>query len=599
MKGKIPHSRSSATLPLSPPLETNHFKRRLLFLMEENDSETDVYKEMEVQLKAKDTLIDQLNAKLITAEAIAKRHESEFRLEKDRPLKEIWEEKEHLCQELDEMKGNLRKFEAQNEELSLNNEALKETLDVQVEALTEDIEALREQLQQRSEAINTAKKDITEMSQIVQDLTRLNTELNQKIADMNAEMEAKNSESYQAVMKVQQTEMLEKELIGSKMEVQGLQEKLRELQEREGERKDLQGLLNEVGQKMVRFLGEITISDTKTENAVREMDEMLKLIGEKARKPRELPERKIAALKEKLASWKVEAGNYKKAASIAISEKQYHQSNVDNIRAESARLKREYDISIKQLEDKVKLIQGSVDYAFRTRKKVEISLETTASDLARKNAECVFLASQIRDLKDKESDLRSSKEDLKRSLNTLQDRFIASQKTCSQVEQVNLSLKKDLQTALAKGAALQEELWKRDNQLLRKECKKLKLMEQVDSLRSTIQINYTRFRTSESDKGKKPTLPQIKSSHGFRSLLKPNAELLQALEQSLQRQQTITKEDPLSVERLKAEYFPYLKSVVTAGDTKEYPHLKALFAFLSVGSLSVQQVLEQLASLSS
>lgn len=594
----LQHHPSAPQDGASDDLPKDHSQRRMLFLMETNTASANLDKELQTQLKAKDVLIDQLNARLITAEVQARRHESENRIEKDRPLKEVLEEKETLAKELEELRGACRDLEAKLEETSLNSEALKETLEVQIEALTEDNEALRVQLHQRSEAVAAAKADIAQMSQIVQDLTRLNGDLNAKIASMNEEMEAKNSKHYEAVMKALNTEELEKELVASKTETLSLQQKVKDLKDVEAEKKDLRLLLRVTAEELIKQLGLITIVDGKTEEAVRSVDTLLRRIGEKAAHPSQLPESKIAALKQKVAFLKGEMANYKRAASIAITEKQYHQSQIDNVRTENERLKREYAITIKQLEEKVKLIQGSVDYAFRTRKKVEISLEAATSELARKTTESAHLAGKIDNLKEWESDLKSTKEDLKRNYSALQERYYTVNKLFAQSEQATLQLKKDLQAALTQVAVLKEELWKRDNTLLRKECRKIKLMEQVDSLRSTIQINYTRYRASESsEKSKRPPLPRIPTSQGARNLLKPTPELLSALEQCLKDQQS-AMDTSQPVRRLKSEYLPYLRSVVGVDEAADYPHLQGLFTFLTVNSLTVQQIVDQISSLS-
>lgn len=581
----------------SEDLSKDHSQQRLLFLMDSNTFPVDLDNELQVQLRAKDVLIEQLNAKLITAEAQARRHESESRIEKDRPLKEVLREKEALVKELEEIRGVCRALEAKQEEASLNSEALKETLEVQIEALTEDNEALKVQLHQRSEALAAAKADISQMSQIVQDLTRLNSDLNVKIASMNEEMEGKNNQHYQAAMKALNTEELEKELVASKTDTLKLQQKVEELKGVEAEKKDLKMLLHATAEELITQLAQITVVDERTREAVRSVDELLRRIGEKAARPDQLPARQIAALKQKVSSLHSEVANYKRAANIAITEKLFHQSQVENIRTESAKLKREYEGMVKQLEEKVKLIQGSVDYAFRTRKKVELNLESAASELARKTSECVYLAGKLDSLKDWESDLKSTKEDLKRNYGSLQERYFEVNRLFAQSEQTTIGLKKDLRAALTKVAVLKEELWKRDNKLLRKECRKIKLMEQVDSLRSTIQVNYTRYHTFESsEKGKRPPLPRIHTNQGVR-LLKPTPELLSSLEQCLHSQQT-GQEAPQAVVRLKTEYLPYLRSIVGVEDAASYPNLHGLFAFLAVTTLTVQQVIDQITSLS-
>ena len=593
-----PHHSSAPQDSAPEDLPKDHFQRRLLFLMDTNTTHVDVDNELQVQLRAKDVLIEQLNAKLITTEAQARKHESESRVEKDRPLKELLGEKEVLVKELEGMREVCRDLEAKQEEVSRNTEALKENLEVQIEALTEDNEALREQLRQRSEALAAAKVDISQMSQIVQDLTRLNTDLNVKITSMNEEMEGKNNEHYQAVMKAQNTEELEKELVASKTEALKLQRKLEQLKEVEAEKDDVKMLLHVTAEELIQQLAQITVADARTGEAVRRVDELLRRIGEKAAYPAKLPGSQVAALKQKVTALNSEVANYKRAANIAITEKLFHQSQIENVRTESAKSKREYEVTVKLLEEKVKLIQGSVDYAFRTRKKVELSLESASSELARKTTECVYLTGKIDSLKEWESDLKSTKEDLKRNYSSLQGRYFEVNRLFAQNELATIGLKKDLQTALAKVAVLKEELWKRDNKLLRKECRKIKLMEQVDSLRSTIQVNYTRYHTFESsEKGKRPPLPRIHTNQGARSLLKPTPDLLSALEQCLHSQQT-GQEAPLSVARLKTEYLPYMRSVVGLEDAAAYPDLQGLFAFLAVTTLTVQQVIDQITSLS-
>jgi outer membrane murein-binding lipoprotein Lpp len=51
------------------------------------------------------------------------------------------------------------------------------------------------------------------LSKIVQDMTALNNELNEKVVAMNNEMEALNTENFQAKVKAENVEELEKTLL--------------------------------------------------------------------------------------------------------------------------------------------------------------------------------------------------------------------------------------------------------------------------------------------------------------------------------------------------------------------------------------------------
>ena len=618
-KKKLSNSRSTTQLSPSDriPKQYSHsilardasndqYRQRTLHLIENSVGPVEFNKELETQLKAKDVLIDQLNAKLVAALAASKKTELES---KDRSPKELLEDKEKLIQDLSDVQSLYSALVQKHDDLVHHFDTQKDTWEIQVEALTEDNEELRKQLSLRDDSIATSKRDVSEMSAIVTELTRLNSELNGKIAALNEEMERNNNEHYQAVMKMRQTEELERELVESKTSVLAAEQKLESLKSAAAENSDLRHLFHTMTESMVHNLGKIDLSNPENKQAVSALDELLTELSKKSSNLRKQPEAKIAELKQEVAHYKSELVNYKRAVAIALGDKQYHESQVAAVRAEVAKLKHEYDLSVANLHEKGKLIQSSVDYLLKTRKKTEMALEDSKGELSRKNAECHYLSGQVKALKRWEFDVKSTNNELKQALNTLQARFIEVSKSSVEFEQANIALRSELKAALGKNAVLKDELWKRDNKMLRKECKKIKLMEEVSSLKSTIQISYTRYKSVETDeeKAQKTVLPRVERSADVdwtagkrrsvpEDVLKRLENALKSATSPLVKYHEKGRSVALSVRTLKADLLLHLRSSITTEDVRDYDSLRELFIALSTNSLTVQEVLEEIAN---
>ena len=131
-------------------------------------------------------------------------------------------------------------------------------------------------------------------------------------------MEKNNKEHYQATMKAQQVEEIEKELVQSKTEVQRLEAKVAQLQTESAEMKDLRELLHRTGKDLDEIYTHISVIDNDScRAAAQELDRIISELRKEAKARRPDNPEKVAELKAKVRELSLALEEEKRVAAKA------------------------------------------------------------------------------------------------------------------------------------------------------------------------------------------------------------------------------------------------------------------------------------------
>ena len=474
-------------------------KQRLLLLFDERITGDKVNAELLTQLQARDALITQLNERLVSSAALAKKADTDSAAAKDKQLKTLLEERSALTKSLKAADEKLVELErqVQNSEQRLEDE--KAEIEILNAALTEESEAQKSQLQDRAEQLRAAKADVVDMSSIVQDLTKLNAELNEKIKALNEEMERNNTEHYQAVKKAEQVEELERELVQAKTEVQQLTAKQTHQSEEVGAAKDLRELLYRVGKEIDEVCVKLSTVDHETARAALEtLDAVVRDMRSKAAAPRNEADR-IATLKGKIRDLTIALEEERHKTAKAMASEKAHLSRVESLNAEHERLKAALQDANERFKRRLAPLQEAQDKAIAQRHELELKIEKLNAELQRKQTEAHNLTERTHSLKTKVEELRKAEDESRRTARELRLENLQLQSENSVLAETANSREQKMREALNRLTSVSDELWRRDNDLLRKETQRLKLQEELNLLKASMQHSQARLkhRTAE------------------------------------------------------------------------------------------------------
>jgi chromosome segregation ATPase len=474
-------------------------KERLLLLFDEKIQGDKVNAEMYTQLQAKDLLIAQLNERLISTAALVKKVDTDSSAAKEKQLKTLLEERSTLAKALRTTEEKTAELERKVQSSEERLEQEKGELEILNAALTEENEAQKAQLQDRAEQIRSAKTDVVDMSAIVQDLTKLNAELNDKIKALNEEMERNNTEHYQAIKKAEQVEEMERELVQTKTELQQLEGKQNKISEEAAAAKDLRELLYRVGKELNEVCAKISVVDHEaTQAALTTLDALVSQIRTQATAPKNEASR-IVTLKGKVRELSTALEEERRKTARAQASEKAHLSRVESLTTEYERLKSALQEANERFKRRLAPLQEVQDKAIAQRHEFEQKLEKLNSELQRKQTEAVNLNERMQTLKAKSEELRHSEEESRKAARELRLENLQLQSENAILSETANTREQKTREAMNKLTAIADELWRRDNDLLRKETQRLKLQEELNMLKASVQHSQARLkhRTAE------------------------------------------------------------------------------------------------------
>ena len=471
-------------------------KDRVIALLDEKVNSDTMAAEMFVQLQARDKLIEQMNVRLMS---MSRKSDGDSQASKDKQVKSLLEEKSQMAKSLKTSEERIIELETKLKTIGDQAEEEKIQQEVLNEALTEESEALKAQLKDKAEQLRSAKNDIVEMSKIVDDLSKLNNELNEKIKALNDEMERNNTEHYQATKKAEQVEELERELVQSKTAQQQLEVKLKQASEDAGRVKELKELIYRVAKETDGVIAKISVVEHEAaQTAAGILDKLVAEMRTQAQAPRDNMDR-IATLKNKLRETQEALEEERRKAARAQASEKAHLSRVDSLAAEHERMKASLQDHIERLKKRLDPLQGVHEKANAQRRELELKVENLNAELQRKQTEAAFLSERQQAMKAKFDEVRKSEEENRKAARELRLENIQLQSSHAMLQETANALEQKGKESRGKQTAMNDELWKRDNDLLRKEMQRLKLVEELNELKTSLQHAQARLKSRAAE----------------------------------------------------------------------------------------------------
>jgi len=440
-------------------------KERLLLLFDEHVQGDRVNFELFKQLQAKDNVIEKLNERLHTAATLAKNTDSLFA--KDKLIQTLLEEKATQAELLRTAQAECLELIEKQHILEQRLEREKAELNLQNVKLTSECEALKEKMHNQAEQVQTASSDLDHMSKKGQEFSK-------RIKTLEEEVKRKTQDCEAAINQVAQMKETERELVQaqSKLQAKYYEEAGAALNLSEPQR-NVNCLLEEVREK---------VRVEASEGTLARLDELAN---------------KIKSLADKQANLMRGYIDFKGKYQAADEEKASLEKQVNSLLSENKRLSKALD----EKDELCKELQGKLDKAFAEKK----NLQHQTKKLQQQEKELHF----SENIKQKQLDsLQELTKQLKEWLEAQQrDNKVIRQETWKlRLEHLELKAKyetlqetsfKSEQRASAaqnKLDALIDELWIRDNDLLRKETQRLKLQEDCNLLKTSLRSLEARLK---------------------------------------------------------------------------------------------------------
>jgi len=440
-------------------------------------------------LKARDVVIEDLRKRVLQLATQAKRLDTESFAAKEKQLKLLLEDKASLLKQQKGLESSLSDLQSQLQALDSKHQEALQTQQLLSDALTEEGEKLKSQLMERSEQLNSAKTDIAQMSSIVQEMTSLNSELNEKILKMNQDMEQVNKTAFEASAKAQQCDELEKELVEEKTKTQRLEREVEENEQAKARLKSALAVIETVAEDLKSVENEEV---RKAIEALQAIPYLLPAPNPAHSSDPNTLSTQIAHLKSQLKDEKREFARISKIDAV-------QRNRITALEAEKTKLRAELNYVIEKQKKQLVVLKDHVKISTEKAQDLADRLEKANSDLVAAQTSVIHLTARVNALKSQAVDSKKTEETLKQTIKSLKNALLDVQfdKTAFEASlQLRESNAKD---ATARLEAVTEEMWKKDNELVRKETQRLKLQEDFNALKTSLQSSHVQFKIKMSE----------------------------------------------------------------------------------------------------
>ena len=440
-------------------------------------------------LKARDAVIEDLRKRVLQLATQAKRLDTESFAAKEKQLKLLLEDKASLLKQQKGLESSLSDLQSQLQALDSKHQEALQTQQLLSDALTEEGEKLKSQLMERSEQLNSAKADVAQMSSIVQEMTSLNSELNEKILKMNQDMEQVNKTAFEASAKAQQCDELEKELVEEKTKTQRLEREVEENEQAKARLKSALAVIETVAEDLKSVENEEV---RKAIEALQAIPYLLPAPNPAHSSDPNTLSTQIAHLKSQLKDEKREFARISKIDAV-------QRNRITALEAEKTKLRAELNYVIEKQKKQLVVLKDHVKNSTEKAQDLADRLEKANSDLVAAQTSVIHLTARVNALKSQAVDSKKTEETLKQTIKSLKNALLDVQfdKTAFEASlQLRESNAKD---ATARLEAVTEEMWKKDNELVRKETQRLKLQEDFNALKTSLQSSHVQFKIKMSE----------------------------------------------------------------------------------------------------
>lgn len=440
-------------------------------------------------LKARDAVIEDLRKRIVQLSTQAKRLDSESFAAKEKQLKLLLEDKSALLKQQKGLESSLSDLQSQLLALDSKHQEALQTQQLLSEAVTEEGEKLKSQLAARSEQLNSAKTDIAQMSSIVQEMTTLNSELNEKILKLNQDMEQANKAAFEATARAQLSDDLEKELAEERTKTLQLEREVEENEQAKGRLKSALAVVETVTEDLK------SVENEEVKKAIEALQAIPYLLpaphSQHSPDPSVLTTQ-IAQLKAQLKEEKREFARISKIDAV-------QRSRIAALDAEKTKIRKELNYVIEKQKKQLVVLTDHVKNSTEKAQDLANRLEKANSDLQAAQTSTAHLTNRVNTLKSQVTESKKAEETLKQTIKSLKTALLDVQFDKTAFE-ASLQLREgNAKEATARVEALTEELWKKDNELVRKETQKLKLQEDFNALKTSLQSSHVQFKIKMSE----------------------------------------------------------------------------------------------------
>lgn len=440
-------------------------------------------------LKARDAVIEDLRKRVLQLAAQAKRLDMDSFAAKEKQLKLLFDDKSSLLKQQKTLEASASDLQSQLQSLDLKHQEALQAQLLLHEALTEESERLKTQLSERSEQLKAAKTDITQMSSIVQEMTSLNSELNDKILKLNQEMEEVNKAAFEASAKAQQYEELEKELVEEKTKTQRLEREVEEGEQAKGRLKNALAVIGAVTEDLKGIDNE----------EIRKAIEALQAIPTLLPAPHPPPHSDPSSLSMQIAQLKAQLKDEKRESARINKIDAVQRSRISALEGEKTKLKGEMNYVIEKQKKQLMVLREQVKTTSEKGQDLSERLEKANSDLQVAQTSVVHLTTRVNALKSQVTENKKTEETLKQTIKSLKNALLDAQFDKTSFESSLQLRENNAKEATSRVEALTEELWKKDNELVRKETQRLKLQDDYNSLKASLQSSHVQFKIKMSE----------------------------------------------------------------------------------------------------
>jgi chromosome segregation ATPase len=453
------------------------------------------------QIMQRDRLIEELTARVIAAEAKAKVKSKASAVKLKEQVHKL-EEDLHNSRlsrlKCDEIVAQLRE-ETQAWKTKAQDE--QEAGEFLSEALTEEVEGLKAELERRKQQTSEMKQDITQLSRIIEDMAKLNAELNAKIEEINKETSAMNSDYFAATAKANQVEQMEKEL-GEYIATSQFQEKQvvrltdkldktnksklaieAASREAQGKLKQLEGKMTELNTeaqdelRTVRhLLKQVTSEDSLASEAAAEDDVRHQLVDLKAvvkEKERQLSrdQEEIGSLNKRLSG--IDSLHQKEKADWGGSMERV-QKKVNVLLLQVTGFSERFDITRDELARKEIELQKSLTQQLHLKDRID------------------SMKAKLAEHSDRNASLERAMKDLRSTIHRIQTERFEDEKQVTKKERQTIRV-------LASARSMQEELFYKDSEIMRRAKETTALTRQVEELTSQLKAAPVKGRAASEE----------------------------------------------------------------------------------------------------
>ena len=440
--------------------------------------------------KARDALIDDLRKRVLTLSSQAKRLDIESFAAREKQIKQLQEDKTNLLKQIKVLESTVSDLQAQLDASDQKHQEAVQVQQLQIDTLTSECAQLHSDLNVRTDQVKTTKNDISQMSSIVQEITSLNSELNEKILRLNEEMEETNKRGFEATAKAQQYEELEKEFIEEKERGMRL--------EREVEEVSRWKTWGDSAKAVIKTV----VEDLKTLET-EEVRKSIEALESTFPPPSTSSPDSLSSLSTQLAHLKSELKDTKREFARVTKINTVQHTRISDLENEKVKLKAEMNFVIEKQKKQLNTVKENMRKM--TEKQMELMEKSgkVASDLQVAQSKISNLIEKNSSLKTQLNESKRLEETLKNTIKSLKSELIDSKIDRSSYESSLQIRENDAKDAISRIKSLSEELWKRDNDLIRKETQRLRLQEEFNELKTMLQSSHVQFKLKMSEEMEK------------------------------------------------------------------------------------------------